>query len=163
MKKIETKRLILFQPTVQETPILKNLWIDPKVREFLGGVALAEIIQEKIDSIHKHWHEHGFGMWVVSEKKLQKIIGICGLQNSLYGIELSYMMFPSFWGKGLASEAALTSVQHGFKIHNFEKITAITQENNIRSCRLLENIGMINSGTSHLFNAKQTIYILSQR
>ncbi len=57
---------------------------------------------------------HQFGQLAVYEKGSNKLIGLCGLHHSDDGIEISYMFFPEFWGKGFAREAILASVDYGF-------------------------------------------------
>ena len=44
------------------------------------------------------------------------------------------MFFPAFWGRGRATEAASTSLNHGFRLLGFDRIVAITQEANHGSC-----------------------------
>lgn len=111
---IETARLRLCRPTNQDTLMLENLWRDDQVREFLGGVVTDDIIQQKLIDLQHHWDLHQFGQWAVFEKSSNKLIGLCGLHHSDDGIEISYMFFSRFWGKGFAREAILASLEHGF-------------------------------------------------
>jgi len=91
-----------------------------------------------------------------------QIIGLCGLHHSDEGIEISYMFFPAFWGRGRATEAASTSLNHGFRLLGFDRIVAITQEANHASCRLLEKVGMHHIHNLCRWNATQCVYELTQ-
>ena len=128
---VETKHLQLRRPTTADLLILRTLWQDEKVRQFLGGTISHEIIDEKISLLQKHWEQYGFGQCSVIDKKYKQVIGICGIYNSEDGLELSYMFFPSSWGKGLAKEAALGSLDYGFNNLQLEKIIAIPQGNRV--------------------------------
>lgn len=124
---IETARLSLLRPADQDISTLGNLWRNGQVREFLGGVVADNIIQQKLVELQNHWSLHQFGQTAVFEKSSGELIGLCGLQYSDDGIEISYMFFPQFWGKGFACEAILASLDHGFNVLKIETIIAITQ------------------------------------
>ena len=158
---IETPRLSFFRPTNQDISTLENLWRDKKVREFLGGVVSDDIIQQKMTQLQNHWDLHQFGQWAVFEKSSNKLIGLCGLHHSDDGIEISYMFFPQFWGNGFAREAILASVDYGFHSLKIETIIAITQAANIKSCQLLNKIGMKHINNFERFNATQCLFELT--
>lgn len=158
---IETTRLRLCRPTNPDILTLENLWRDEKVREFLGGVVADIIIQQKLIELQHHWELHQFGQWAVFEKNSNKLIGLCGLHYSGDGIEISYMFFPQFWGKGFAREAISASLDHGFNVLKIETIIAITQAANIKSCQLLNKIGMKHIHNFERFNATQSLFELT--
>jgi len=159
----ETDNLLLRRPTATDGIVLRDLWRNEKVRLFLGGIVTdTEIIEKKIVSVQEHWDKHKFGQWAVFEKISKEVIGICGLHHSEEGIELSYMFFPEFWGKGRGFEAASASLDYGFDVLLLERITAITQKANESSCRLLNKIGMNHINTILRFNAVQYIYEITQ-
>jgi len=158
---IETTRLCLCRPTNQDISTLENLWRDKKVREFLGGVIADDIIQQKMVALKNHWDLYQFGQWTVFEKSSKELVGLCGLHHSDDGIEISYMFFPQFWGKGFASEAVLKSVDHGFNTLKLETIIAITQAANTKSCQLLNKIGMKHVHNFERFNAIQCLFELT--
>jgi len=160
-REIETTHLHLRQPVTEDFTILSKLWRNKKVRQFLGGVISDEVIEAKVISVQDHWNQHGFGQFTIYHKITKLIVGICGLHYSEAGIEISYMLFPEFWGKGLATEATLASLYYGFSYRKLQKIIAITQEANWSSCRLLEKIGMLYIETLERFGAKQRLYVLN--
>lgn len=155
---IETNRLVYHRPTKGDSLTLGNLWRNDKVREFLGGIVSDEIIEQKIVALQNHWDLHQFGQWAVYEKKSNHMVGLCGLHYSEDGIEISYMFFPQFWGQRLASEAVIACIDYGFNTLKMDIIVAITQEMNIKSCQLLDKIGMSHINTFERFNATQRLY-----
>jgi len=99
--------------------------MDEKVRHYLGGVISNEEIDEKFNHFKDHWIRHGFGLWSVIDEKSNEVIGLCGLHHSDDGIELSYMFFPSSWGRGLAREAAQASIEFGFNTLKLVKLSPL--------------------------------------
>ena len=162
IEEIETTHLRLCRPTPADALILRDLWRDERVRQFLGGIVSEEVIEGKIVLLQRHWAEHRFGQWTIREKETDQITGLCGLHHSDEGIEISYMFFPPFWGRGRATEAASASLNHGFRCLKFERIVAITQEANHGSCRLLEKVGMRHIANLWRWNAAQRVYELTQ-
>jgi ribosomal-protein-alanine N-acetyltransferase len=134
---IETPCLLLRRPINDDMLIAENLWRDEKVRQFLGGIISDDLIKQKVVELQNHWDLYQFGLCVVFDKSAKKITGLCGLHHSKDRIELSYMFFSEFWGKGFAREAATACIDYGFNTLKFNKIIAITQEANIKSCQLL--------------------------
>ncbi|KJV55109.1 acetyltransferase family protein [Orientia chuto str. Dubai] len=160
---IETPRLLLRRPINDDMLIAENLWRDEKVREFLGGIISDDLIKQKVVELQNHWDLYQFGLCVVFDKSAKKITGICGLHHSEDGIELSYMFFSEFWGKGFAREAVTLCIDYGFNTLKFNKIIAITQEANIKSCQLLQMIGMVHIKSFERFNAQQCLFTIHNK
>ena len=161
-EEIQTPRLHLCYPTEQISRDLENLWRDKTVRRFLGGVVEDDVIKQKIVGLQSHWERYRFGQWGVIERSSKRIIGLCGLHHSDDGIELSYMLFPEFWGKGLAYEAVSNCVDYAFNILSINIIIAITQEANTKSCQLLKKIGMKPIKNFERFNARQSLFQITK-
>lgn len=155
---IETPRLFLCRPSNQDATTLANLWRGEQVREFLGGVVADDVIEQKMIELQHHWDMHQFGQWAVFEKNAKKLMGLCGLHYSEDGLEISYMFFPQFWGKGYAREAILASVNYGFNALNIDTIIAITQAANLKSCQLLHAVGMKHINNFERCNAIQSLF-----
>lgn len=160
---IETPRLLLRRPTNNDMLIIENLWRDEGVRQFLGGVISDDLIKKKVVELKSHWDLHQFGQCMVLDKISKEIIGLCGLHQTEDGIELSYMFFSEFWKKGFAREAAAACIDYGFDILKLTKIIAITQEANIKSCQLLERIGMEHIRNFERFNANQCLFKIDNK
>lgn len=159
---IESKNLLLKNPAESDAAVYSKLWCNMKVREFLGGVISETAAKDKVTAILEHWRQYNIGQWVVHYKQTNDVLGICGFQFTMDGIELSYMFFPDFWGKGLAKEAAELVLESGFTCYNFDTIIAITQKANFRSCHLLERLGMYLTNNIIRYNEPQCLYRLSK-
>jgi RimJ/RimL family protein N-acetyltransferase len=87
--------------------------------------------------------DNGFCRWKLVERETGEIIGSCGFANphSTPEIELGYLLKQSVWGRGLATEAARASVEHGFRTLGFDEIIAMTAPENGPSRKVLEKLG----------------------
>lgn len=160
---IETPRLLLCRPKNDDMLIIEKLWRDKTVRQFLGGIISGNLVKQKAAELKNHWDLYQFGQYVVFEKVYRKIIGLCGLHHSEDGIELSYMFFSEFLGKGFAREAAEKCIDYGFNTLKLDKIIAVTQEANIKSRQLLQMIGMRHIRNFERFNAAQCLFALDNK
>ena len=66
--------------------------------------------------------------------------------------EFGYDMARSFWGRGLATEAARAILAYGFATMDLHRIQAHTIADNHRSVRLLERLGFTREGTLRAFS-----------
>lgn len=143
---IETARLRLepFAPANLEA--LHALWSDPHVRKFLWDdvVIAKEAAQEIINASMASFAQNGFGFWSVFLKDARQFLGFCGLRilDETAEIEMLYGLWPQFWGKGFATEAAAAVMQHGFEICKLERLVAGADLPNVASLRVMERLGM---------------------
>jgi [ribosomal protein S5]-alanine N-acetyltransferase len=71
------------------------------------------------------------------------VIGNCDLNLRGQGQgEISYVLHPDYWGKGLATAAARQLVQLGLDEHNLHRIFATCDPRNIASAAVLQRLGM---------------------
>ncbi|MBS0289763.1 MAG: GNAT family N-acetyltransferase [Proteobacteria bacterium] len=160
---IETARLVLREPLKEDAVILGYLWLNEIVRAFLGGTIENEQVLEKINNLLLHWQRYKFGLWVICEKGTHEVTGLCGPHYSNDGIEISYMFFAKFWGKGFATEAVKTTIDYCFDKLNIESLIAITQKANIKSCSLLEKLRLRHIKDFDRYNAVQSLYKITKK
>lgn len=88
----------------------------------------------------------GYGLWAVRETDQRPIIGFCGYWRFEFltpPLQLIYGLLPSWWGLGLATEAARAMIDYGFQTVGFTEIVAATDAPNRESVRVMERLGMI--------------------
>ncbi len=125
---------------------LHALWTDPGVRRWLWDDQIidrdtaAAAMQESIDCTTAH----GFGHWAMSWRDDEALIGFCGLRLVDGGpeLELMYGLYPTLWGKGLVTEAAVAWLDRGFNDLGRERIWALTDAPNTRSEAVMRRLGM---------------------
>jgi ribosomal-protein-alanine N-acetyltransferase len=144
MPEIETERVRLRLFTEDDLDDLARLFGNPQVMKFLGPEckpATRDEVQVALDSMIRHWERRGFGRFAAISKENGEFIGCAGLRSFEGIAELVYMVDEPYWGKGLATEIAEACLEYGFKVHEFDRIIAMTRPNNTASRRVMDKLG----------------------
>lgn len=96
------------------------------------------------------YESHGFGPWAVERLRAEaslpaaRPLGICGIwqRKTLDAPDLGFAFLPEGRGHGFAFEAAAATIEWARSARNLPRLLAITTDDNHRSCRLLEALGM---------------------
>ena len=152
MHEIETARLRLRRIRFDDLDDLASICGDPEVMKYLeSGKTLSKAeLEPHVRSYVQYWEAHGLGRFALMDKHQGGFIGFCGLRLFRYsGLnlfvdvpEIVFLLKRSFWGKGLASEAARACLRYGFEQLNSALIVAMTRSENLSAQRVLERIGM---------------------
>ncbi len=65
-----------------------------------------------------------------------------GLSPEMDRGEIHYSIVPDFWGNGFATESVKRIIQFGFETLHLNRIEANSATENIRSIKVLEQVGM---------------------
>ncbi|MGX1193024.1 GNAT family N-acetyltransferase [Metabacillus sp. SLBN-84] len=87
--------------------------------------------------------------FAIINKKDKKMIGAAELNISDWenrAGEISYIVNPDYWGKGVAAEAANLLIKLGFKEFRLHRIYATCDPENTGSFRVMEKAGMKKEG-----------------
>lgn len=101
-----------------------------------------------IDRTTRHMDAHGFGFWAVEVPGIAPFIGAVGLLRVTMdvpfapAIEIGWRLARPFWGRGLATEAAAASLDHGFGVLDCAEIVAFTVPANLPSQAVMRRLGM---------------------
>jgi RimJ/RimL family protein N-acetyltransferase len=123
-----------------DTDVGESLWPGdlggPRTREQARGLLAADT---------GHWKREGFGPWVFFEARMGGFVGRGGLQRTQVGgrssVEVLYAVRRDVWGRGLATEMALTAVQCACRL-GFPEVVGFTLTTNVPSQRVLEKAGL---------------------
>lgn len=127
---------------------LFTLYSDPEIRKYFPeGILNLEETKEELE-----WHMNGhpkypeLGLWATIHKETGKFIGRCGLLPwTIEGqdeVEIAYLLDKSFWGQGLATEAAQGILQYGFEQLHLSRLICLMDPDNIASQRVAQKMGM---------------------
>lgn len=122
----------------------------PAVMQHLGGVQTPEQWRAAFDRIRGFTRDFGHTFWIVEDKASGEIQGFCGLKRvnapgagHLTGTpEVGWRLRESAWGKGIAKEAAIASLDLGFGRFGYDRIIAMTIPPNVESQGLMKRLGM---------------------
>lgn len=164
MNDIETPRLWLRHFTLDDLEDLFHIYSNSEVMKYIGkGVRTRDETEAGLINMMQHW-QHGFGMWAVIHKDSGKLIGRCGLcfLERTLEIELGYTLDKPYWNQGLATEASLASLKHGFENVGLNRIVAIARPENIASQRVMQKVGMEYEKDAYYYNSHVVYYALSR-
>lgn len=145
---LDTPGLILRRATESDLPgYCKRIYEDPRVMRMLPGqqVLTPESALPRVHAnLVEHWHQHGFGPWVVIDKADQRLIGHCGLRYwpDTTDVEVLYALEPRVWGRGLATEAASAATAVAFDRLGLARLIAGAVAGNHASIAVLHKLGM---------------------
>jgi len=146
---INTSRLILRAPTVDDVASVFALYGDPETNRYNPSGPLADLHQAKtaLDRWLKHWAEQGFGQWAIATQAAPEcVIGFGGITlynyNEVERINLGYRFATSAWGKGFATELARAALQFGFIELDQPQVYGVVRPAHQASINVLEKVGM---------------------
>lgn len=93
-----------------------------------------------------HWQRHGFGRWVVLHDGVP--VGLCGLTHraGYPGLNISYHLAPTVWGRGWASALAAALVDLAEAARLAPYLHALVRAANPASIRVLDKLGFRDLG-----------------
>ena len=143
----QTPRLILRQFQPDDLDALAPTLADPEVMRFSStGRMTRSQTQELLNSILSSYHQKNYGLYAVIYRVNQQLIGFCGLIMQLIDgqqeVEIGYRLAQTYWGKGLATEAATAVRDYGIGTLGFNRLISIIDPNNIHSIRVAQKVGM---------------------
>jgi ribosomal-protein-alanine N-acetyltransferase len=94
----------------------------------------------------------------------QTRIGWAGLEflPEMNEAEVAYLLGKDYWGKGLATEAALAAVQYGFETAGLARIVGIVHVENVASQRVMDKLGMSLLDQANLWGMECYRYSISR-
>jgi RimJ/RimL family protein N-acetyltransferase len=147
MRVLDTDRLVLRRLSLEDAAFILELVNEPSWLRFIGdrGVRNLEDARRYLENGPLAMYaRHGFGLYRVELKEDGTPIGMCGLlrRDTLQDVDIGYALFPRFWGRGYAQEAAAGVLEYARKTLGLARIAAIVSPDNESSIKLLEKLGM---------------------
>lgn len=144
---INTERLFIRPPLLEDLNDWELLHSDPKVMQYMGGIQNKKTIQEWLDLDILHYKKHEFSMGCIFKKSNNEFIGRAGLtyldhDASQPEIEIGYVLHKEHWSQGYGTELVKTLIDWGFIYLATPKLVAVTRPKNTRSRQLLEKCGI---------------------
>ena len=144
---LETDRLLLREYREDDAEAFFKLNTDPHVLRFVPDKALVDVDQARqilLDHPIADYQKHGFGRGACILKRTGENIGFAGLKylGELGEVDVAYRLLPEYWGRGLATEAAIASVRFGFEKLGLKQIIGLVMPDNVASIRVLEKAGL---------------------
>jgi RimJ/RimL family protein N-acetyltransferase len=115
----------------------------------LGGVQTPEEWREAYQRVRGYQREFGHTLWIVEDRRSGETLGFCGIKRvnspgtALTGQhEVGWRLRQDAWGRGIAKEAAIASLDLAFGRFGAPHVVAFTVPANVESQGLMRRLGM---------------------
>jgi RimJ/RimL family protein N-acetyltransferase len=143
---LETTRLALREFVTGDYDAIYAYASDPRVtRYMLYGPRDAMDTHEYLRRVLRYQSDRPRLIWelAVTLRADADLIGACDITILKPGEgDLGYMLRHDAWGKGYASEIAVTLIDAGFRDLGLDRVISTVSTDNARSMRVLEKAGM---------------------
>jgi RimJ/RimL family protein N-acetyltransferase len=155
--RLETERLLLRLPGVQDLDGYAAVFGDAEVVAFLGMASQTR--EENLAGIQRmrgHWDRHGIGLFSVVRKQDERLLGRTGfllwdpgrwvsaMREDLEGeleTEIGWTLGSEHWGHGYATEAAIACRDWAIGELGLSRLVSVIAPGNTASIRVAEKIG----------------------
>lgn len=143
---LETKRLRIRFLTTGDAEFILRLVNEPSFISNIGDRGIRTLEQAStylLDGPITSYDRNGHGLYAVELRESGDRIGMCGLlrRPQFDDIDLGYALFPEYWARGLAFEAASAVLAFGHGTLGAQRILGLVSPSNAPSIRLLEKMG----------------------
>jgi len=148
---ITTERLFLREILPSDIDSMFELDADPDVHRYLGNkpVTTKDQVAEVINFIRQQYIDNGIGRWAIIDKKTNEFVGWSGLKfvtdltnNHKQYYDLGYRLIKKYWGQGIATEAAIASLNYAFNKLRADEVYAMADCDNHGSNKILRKVGL---------------------
>ena len=147
LRTFETERLTLKIANLQDAEFFLKLYNEPKFIQFIGNRNLKTFkdaehyINEKFQP---QFEKMGFGNYVMTQKSDNVKIGAVGIfvREGFEIPDIGFSILEEFQNLGYAFEAANALKKIIINQFKFEKLSAMTTEDNFYSQKLIEKLGL---------------------
>jgi RimJ/RimL family protein N-acetyltransferase len=150
--RLETPRLTLRPPRLEDFEPWAELIDDPVAARFIGGRQPRNIAWRSAMAVAGAWYLQGFAMFSVLEKPSGRWVGRVGpwMPEGWPGTEVGWMIVPACWGRGYAVEAAAAAIDWAFERLGWDDVIHVIDPDNVASQRVAMKLGSQNRGPGRL-------------
>ena len=147
---IDTERLTMRRPRLEDFEEAFAMWADPQVTRFITGKpSTREEMWFRLLRNAGHWDLMGFGFWVVREKSTGRFVGEVGLADFHRDLEpplgdfkeAGWVLSPSAHGKGYATEAVRAALRWAEGRFGPERVVCLIAPENEASLKVAHKCG----------------------
>ena len=139
---IETDRLTLRAPRLEDWTILEPIWTTDRAR-YIGGPFNGEDAWLDFNQAIAGWLFRGIGGMTITDRDSGAVLGLAGFFFD-YGdseLELGWLLTEAAEGHGIAFEAATALREYGFGALGPTEFVSFVNVENTRSVALAERLG----------------------
>ncbi len=150
--RLETERLVLRPMCQEDAPSVYENWAkDDEVTKYLTWPSHSSVEASKgyMQFLESGYPDPKFYQWGIVLKETGELIGnisVVDLIENIDAAELGWVIGRRWWGQGIMPEAATEVVRFLFEEVGCNRICAGFDQNNPKSGRVMEKIGMTREG-----------------
>lgn len=150
MTTIETPRLLLRRWRDDDLAPFAAINADPEVMRWIGDGSVRDEEQTRaaIATMEALWEAERFGLFAVEIRETGELAGFTGLSVPHFlpavmpAVEIGWRLGRSFWGRGIATEAAEAALRYGMADRGLARVISLVQVGNAASERIMVKLGM---------------------
>jgi RimJ/RimL family protein N-acetyltransferase len=145
---LETDRLILRRPVIEDFEAWCAMMGDEETARFIGGVQAPPHVWRSLCTLLGHWQVRGYSFFTVLDKSSSEFIGRVGpwYPQVWPQPEIGWTVKREAWGKGYAVEAAAACMDHVFETLGWSDVIHLIDKQNTPSASVAAKLGSRNSG-----------------
>ena len=159
---LQTPRLTLRSPRVEDAQALLAVFGDPVVMRYVGD-GRTRSVEELGAAIGRGIvleSERGFNMSVVVRRTDGQVLGDCGLSvwQPTGEVEIGWRFAKKHWGHGFAHEAAQEVLRFAAEEIGLRRLISVVHPDNLASRKLAERLGFVVERTDAVLGAPVIYY-----
>jgi RimJ/RimL family protein N-acetyltransferase len=172
-ERLETERLLLRMPRLEDAPAAAELLGNAEVMRFLGGETVPPedvptVVQKWID----RWALNDVGPFVIERREDGRFVGRAGVlvwdtrtwthctlaeAREYAQPEIGWALARVYWGNGYATEAALAVRDWARAERGLDHLISLIAPDNVASQRVAERMGAHPTDTVDLFDTHEAV------
>jgi RimJ/RimL family protein N-acetyltransferase len=162
---LRTERLVMRGFREADLDEWAAICAEPEVMRWVGdsdGLS-REDAWRRMAYVVGHWELRGFGNWALVEHDTGKLVGRAGLYRpeAWPGLEVGWLVGREHWGRGFAPEAGRAAMEWGRNALGADRIISLIEDDNERSARVAEKLGMSVVGRTRIVNGQFEVRIFA--
>ncbi len=177
---LHTERLLLTPFALTDLDLAVEMWTDPEVAKYVGGVMTEAEIRQQMSDVTKRGGNGGIGIWCIADRRTGEKLGDSFLlplpideedtdfslvvmgQMPDAEIEIGFFFKPSAWGQGYATEVCERLLQFAFQEVSLNEVVSSVDEDNVASKKVLEKCGLLDRGRTRCYGKDSPIYRITR-
>jgi [ribosomal protein S5]-alanine N-acetyltransferase len=141
---IKASSVVLRRAQQHDAPSLFALAADPQVARYMDWPmpTNASSTKSHLEGASAKWDAGVEYQWIILDSQTEATVGTIALRVKGHAADFGYFIGRSFWGRGLAFDAATAVLQWIDTQSHILRIWATVDSENLRSRRLLERLGL---------------------
>ena len=163
---LETERLLMRGFREEDLDAWAAISADSEVTRWVGdpdGLS-REDAWRRMAYFLGHWELRGCGQWALVERATGELVGRAGLlyPEAWPGLEVGWLVGRDHWGRGFAPEAGQAANEWGRTALGADHIISLIEDDNQRSQRVAEKLGMAVEGRTRIVNGQFEVRIFGK-